>query len=130
MENLSRVVLFAILFVHLDANDLQPKQVLIVNALIGVIGLFLYRRHISIKLRKQNVAVSVSADSIVCFSAGKLQNALDLSSIWFVGLACRLHTDQDDQHRYDLCNEHVDDAHSSDVLRLWCRNSNVKNCLC
>jgi hypothetical protein len=44
------VILFTILFIHLDNDDLHPQNVLIVNALIGIIGLFLYRRHISIKL--------------------------------------------------------------------------------
>jgi hypothetical protein len=48
-----RVILFIILFVHLDNENLDPKNLLIVNALIGIIGLFLYRRHISLKLCKQ-----------------------------------------------------------------------------
>ncbi|UJR37231.1 hypothetical protein I4U23_029940 [Adineta vaga] len=53
-QQVSLIVLFTILFVHLNSNDLQPTNILIVNALIGIIGLFLYRRHISIKLLQEN----------------------------------------------------------------------------
>ena len=49
------MILFTILFIHLDNDNLHPKNVLIVNALIGVVGLFLYRRHISIKLCKKDL---------------------------------------------------------------------------
>ncbi len=47
------MILFIILFIHLDNENLHPKNILIVNALIGIMGLFLYRRHISFKLCKQ-----------------------------------------------------------------------------
>jgi hypothetical protein len=47
------VILFTILFIHLDNGNLHPKNILIVNALIGIVGLFLYRRHISIELCKK-----------------------------------------------------------------------------
>ncbi|CAF1186474.1 unnamed protein product [Adineta ricciae] len=54
-QQASLVVLFAILFIHLDANDLQPTNILFINALIGIIGLFLYRRRISMKLLQENL---------------------------------------------------------------------------
>ena len=47
-----RVILFIVLFVHLDREDLHPTHLLLVNALLGIIGLFLYRRQLSIQLRK------------------------------------------------------------------------------
>ncbi|CAF0882195.1 unnamed protein product [Adineta steineri] len=53
-QQVSLVILFTILFVHLDTNNLQPINILIINALIGLIGLFLYRQHISLKLLQEN----------------------------------------------------------------------------
>ncbi|CAF4710179.1 unnamed protein product [Rotaria sp. Silwood1] len=54
-QQVSLVILFIILFIHLDNDYLHPRNILIINALIGVIGLFLYRRHINIKLLQENL---------------------------------------------------------------------------
>ncbi|CAF0805570.1 unnamed protein product [Rotaria sordida] len=54
-QQVSLVILFIILFIHLDNDNLHPKNILIINALIGIIGLFLYRRHINIKLLQENL---------------------------------------------------------------------------
>ena len=53
------MILFAILFVHLDHENLHPTTILLANALVGVVGLFLYRRHIGFKLREQFLSLSI-----------------------------------------------------------------------
>ena len=83
-------MLFAILFIHLDANDLQPRNILFVNALIGIIGLFLYRRRISIKLCKEKIHelyLSRLQDHMY-FSAGEFENFINLSFVRIFGFAC------------------------------------------
>ena len=57
MINTSRVILFVLLFIHLDNETIHPRNIMIINALIGIIGLFLYRRHISIKLCKKKTKI-------------------------------------------------------------------------
>ncbi|CAF2872023.1 unnamed protein product [Rotaria sp. Silwood2] len=54
-QQVSLVILFIILFIHLDNDNLHPRNILIINALIGIIGLFVYRRHINIKLLQENL---------------------------------------------------------------------------
>lgn len=48
----------------MDNENLHPKNILIFNALIGIIGLFLYRQHISFKLCK---FISLSLNNFLFF---------------------------------------------------------------
>lgn len=117
------MILFTILFVHLDQENLHPTTVLVAFALIALLGVCLYRRRIDRKLCKN----PLFSDHISCqlidspdiSSARELEKVSYLSTFRSVGLAGGFYADENDQHRHHLRHEYLDDAHPLDILRLW-----------